>query len=73
MNNLYDFGQAIIQIRNAADIVEVKGAKNAALISLIYEKCNEIITELNKFIQEKTESKQETKNQVGETDGQVDS
>lgn len=47
METLFDMGQALVQIRDAADTLEVKGAKNAALVSLIYEKSNEIINLIN--------------------------
>ncbi len=74
MNNLYDFGQAIMQIREAADMIEVKGAKNAGLVSMIFQKCNEIIIELNNFVNEKKEEKNgENSDQVGDADGQIDS
>lgn len=52
MNTLYDFGQMIIEIRDAADQIEVKGAKNASLIAMIFQRCNDIISELNKIVLE---------------------
>ena len=74
MTNLYDLGKAIMEIRDAADILEIKGAKNARLVSLIFQRCNDIIIELNKIVQSKNEeADEEQQNQVGETDGQVDS
>lgn len=74
MTNLYDLGKAIMEIRDAADIIEVKGAKNAGLVSLIFQRCNEIIIELNKIVQsKKEENSEDPQDQVGETDGQVDS
>lgn len=74
MMNLYDLGKAIMEIRDAADILEVKGAKNAGLVSLIFQRCNDIIIELNKIVQsKKEETNEDPQNQVGEDDGQVDS
>lgn len=74
MTNLYDLGKAIMEIRDAVDILEVKGAKNAGLVSLIFQRCNDIIIELNKIVQsKKEEAEEEQQNQVGEDDGQVDS
>ena len=74
MNSLYDFGQAVIQIREAVDEIEVKGAKNAGLVAMIFQKCNEIIIELNKIVSEKKEEKDgENSDQVGDADGQIDS
>ena len=74
MNSLYDFGQAIIQIREAVDEIEVKGAKSAGLVAMIFQKCNEIIIELNKIVSEKKEEKAgENSDQVGDADGQIDS
>ena len=74
MNSLFDFGQAVIQIREAVDEIEVKGAKNAGLVAMIFQKCNEIIIELNKIVSEKKEEKDgENSDQVGDADGQIDS
>lgn len=72
MNTLYEFGEAVIEIRDAVDNIEVKGAKNAALVSMIFQKCNEIITQIN-LIAEQANSSEKTEPQAGDTDGQVDS
>lgn len=74
MTNLYDLGKAIMEIRDAADILEVKGAKNAGLVSLIFQRCNDIIIELNRIVQsKKEETNEDPQSQVGEDDGQIDS
>lgn len=74
MNTLYDLGIAITQIRDAADALEIKGAKNAELVMLIFQISNNIITELNGIVQSKKEKNDEDpQNQVGEDDGKVDS
>ena len=70
MENLFDFGQAIIQIREAVDELEIKGAKNAGIVSMIYQKCNEIIIEVNKIVTENKEEKNgKNSDQVGDADG----
>lgn len=72
MATLYDFGQAITQIRDASDAVEVKGARNAGLISFIYDKCNEIIAVINEVARQATEEV-ENQDEVGDDNGENDS
>jgi soluble cytochrome b562 len=73
MYTIYDFGMAITEIRDIADSIEVKGAKNAALVSMIFQKCNAIISDLNKIVEEKNKENGEEQEQVGDADGQIDS
>ena len=70
MITLYDLGMAVEQIRSAANIVEVSGAKNIEAVYTILKLCNDIIIELN-HITESNISKQST-DQVGGENGQVD-
>lgn len=72
MATLYDFGMVISEIRDAADMLEVRGARNAGLVSIIFQKCNGLIAEINK-IAEETNKFEENEPQVGDEDGQVDS
>lgn len=72
MYNLYDFGMAISEIRDAADMLEVRGARNADLVSMIYRKCNDLIVEINR-IAEQANNSEENEPQVGDEDGQIDS
>ena len=73
MRTLYDFGIAITEIRDAVDTIEVKGAKNAALISMVFQKCNAMISDLNKIVEDQNKKDNEEQEEVGDADGQIDS
>ena len=77
MFTLYDFGSAVVQIRDLIDMIEIRGAKNAELVATAFQKCNEIIAELNKYVQSiqnrEDNADVEKQNQVGDAYGTVDS
>lgn len=59
MQTLLDFGQEVIKIREAVNSLEVKGEANAALIVYTVQKCNDIISEINKIANNQNDSKEE--------------
>lgn len=67
MKTLLDFGQEVVKIREAANSLEVKGEHNASIIVYIYQKCNNIITEINEAARAMSES-----NQNGSEEAEVD-
>lgn len=49
MKTLLDFGNKIIDIRNAINQIEVRGRKNAAIVIFANDKCNELVEAINKI------------------------
>lgn len=73
MQTLYDFGIEVQKIREAIDSIEVKGAKNASLLTYAYSKCNDIINSINEVIEKEQNTPPETDDELfedryGETD-----
>ena len=56
MVTLGSLATEITNIRTAAELIEVKGHTNASYITYIYEKCNQLINEINKAADEIKES-----------------
>lgn len=52
MQTLYDFGVEVQNIREAIDSLEIKGSRNASFVVYAYNKCNDIINEINRIIGE---------------------
>lgn len=50
MKTLYDFGIEVQKIREAINGLTVKGSENASLIVYAVNKCNDIISDINKVI-----------------------
>lgn len=71
MQTLYDFGMEVQNIREAIDSIEVKGAKNASFVVYAYNKCNDIINEINRIIGEQQTSPENGQN--GEETFETDS
>ena len=85
MKTLYDFGVEVQKIREAINGLTVKGSENASLVVYAFNKCNDIINDLNKVIDE-SRSNQEaaangqngdkpelTEKQEGDVNGEPDS
>lgn len=49
MKTLLDFGNEIIDIRDAINQIEVRGRKNAAIVVFANDKCNELVEAINKI------------------------
>lgn len=77
MQSLYDIGKTIIQIREAANSLEVKGQQNAAYIVFIHGKCNDLIETINEISRKannpdpKADAEKETDGDVNECDSGV--
>ena len=77
MQSLYDIGKTIIQIREAANSLEVKGQQNAAYIVFIHGKCNDLIEVINEISRNannpdpKADAEKETDGDVNERDSGV--
>ena len=50
MKTLLDFGNEIIDIRDAVNQLEVRGRKNAAIVVFIHDKCNELVEVINEIV-----------------------
>ena len=60
----------ITNIRNAVDLIEVKGHTNTAYITYIYEKCNHLINVINEAareIEEQNKAQKESTESVGDS------
>lgn len=57
MKTLKDFGMEVMKIREAANMLEVKGQSNASLVVFIVEKCNAIIKAINEIVAERQNGK----------------
>lgn len=68
MKTLYDFGIELSNIRTALNSIEVRGQQNASLLVYAYDKCGELITELNEIA--KTASEMETKKAEGDVNAE---
>lgn len=68
MVTLYDLGMEISKIRNALNAIEVRGQQNASLLVYAYDKCTELIGEINEIGKslsvENTESNDEAEGEV---------
>ena len=49
MNTLYDLGMEISNIRTALNNIEVRGQNNASLLVYAYDKCTELIKDINEI------------------------
>lgn len=54
MLSLNDFVNEISVIREVLDNIEIKGKMNRDLVNIAYEKCDRLINEVNKAIEEIT-------------------
>jgi hypothetical protein len=54
MLSLNDFVNEISVIREVLDNIEIKGKMNRDLVNIAYDKCNKLINEINKAIEEIT-------------------
>jgi len=48
---IQELGQEILKIKEAANLIEVKGERNAGYIVFIHNKCNELIETFNAILQ----------------------
>lgn len=67
MKSLYDFGRTIVQIREAANSIEIKGRDNSAYIVFINNKCDELIESFDEIARraEKTTPKSNINEETG--------
>lgn len=68
--SLYDFGQSIIRIREAANSMEIKGRQNASFVVYINNKCDELIEEINEIARDAEKPAPESTSSE-ETDGDL--
>ena len=54
MLSLNDFVNEISVIKEVLDNIEIKGKMNRDLVNIAYDKCNKLINEINKAIEEIT-------------------
>lgn len=66
---LYDLGTRIQDIRDTIDSVEIKGARNANLILIAYDKCNKLIDDLNVIADNELNKDKMHPIEVGESSG----
>lgn len=73
MYTLNDFQIEIMRVREAINDLMIKGEHNASLIVYSVGKCNDMINEIQKALQEKTEGQKESEevNKDGEQDSGV--
>lgn len=56
MKTFYDFGIELSNIRTALNSIEVRGQQNASLLVYAYDKCGELISELNEIAKNLSET-----------------
>ena len=69
MTTLYDLGVEVTKIREAINLLEVKGESNASLIVYAHKKCNEIIEAINSLVAQNGIKREQ---EEGVTDGESD-
>lgn len=57
---LYEFGQKVIQIREAINSIETKGRQNASFILFAANSCDELIGDINKIVRNAEKSAPES-------------
>lgn len=71
MKSLYEFGKTIMQIREAANSIEVKGQQNAAYVMYIHNKCNDLIEAVNEIARNSETEPNPQPSTEEETDGDL--
>ena len=69
MITIVELVQNLLEIQNALDNIEIKGVKNASILTQTYDLCSHMVSDLKNTVEEiQNESKEK-----GEVNAQIDS